>query len=172
MAGISAPRTNSRSEVSPTAPTPATRVTVPKGSRQRPASSSTGATTTRLVTSTLATPTMVVSSPAGPSASAMDGARLTKADRYWKKNSTTAVVRAVAHRAGSRVRAGERAGRSGEDQAERTGLVTISRPPASSSRCDGLSSAATPASTPNMVCQAPSATPPATNSTTPTSPRP
>src|SRR5688572_18662894 len=127
MAGTSQPRVNSRSEVRPTAPIVASRVTVPNGSRQRPASSSTGATTIRLVTSTLATPTMVVSSPAGPSASAMDGARLTNADRYWKKNSTTAVVRAVAHRAGSRDRAGERAGRSGDDQAERIGLVTISR---------------------------------------------
>ena len=145
---------------------------MPKGSRQRRASSSTGATTIRLVTSTLATPTMVVRSPAGSSVSAMDGARPTNADRYWKKNSTTAVVRAVAHRAGTRDRAGERAGRSGDIQAERTGLVTISRPPLSSSRWEGLSSAATPVSTPNMVCHAPSATPPATNSTTPTSPRP
>ena len=102
----------------------------------------------------------------------VEGARLTNADRYWKKNSTTAVVRAVAHRAGSRARAGARAGRSGEDQAERTGLVTISRPPDSSRRWEGLSRAATLTSTPNMVCQTPSASPPATNMATPTSPSP
>jgi hypothetical protein len=97
---------------------------------------------------------------------------VTNADRYWKKNSTTAVVRAVAHRAGSRARAGERAGRPGEDQAERTGLVTISSPPLRSSRWEGLSSAATLVSTPKIVCQMPSATPPATNRATPTSPSP
>ena len=97
---------------------------------------------------------------------------MTNADRYWKKNSTTAVVRAVAHRAGSRAVAGARAGSCAEDQAERTGLVTISRPPLSSSRWEGLSRAATLTSTPNMVCQAPSATPPTTNMAIPTSPSP
>jgi hypothetical protein len=81
---------------------------------------------------------MVVSSPSGPSGAGVDGARLTNADRYWKKNSTTAVVGAVAHRAGGRASAEARAGRSGEDQAERTGLVTMSRPPQSSSRWEGL----------------------------------
>ena len=55
----------------------ASRATAPKGSRQRRASSSTGVSTITLVASTLATPTMVVSSPSGPAASAVDGARVT-----------------------------------------------------------------------------------------------
>jgi hypothetical protein len=125
----------------------------------------------RLVTSTLATPTMVPSTPSGPSAGD-DGASVTNADRYWKKNSSTAVVRVVAHRAGSSLVAGARAGRSGDDQAERTGLVTISSPPTSSSRCEGLSRAATPTSIPNRLCQTMSASPPRRNRHAPTSPSP